>query len=184
MIKKIIVFIIILFPLNVFASNNITISCNDEILKNNQETECIILASDLNFIITSISGKVITSDNLLITESLYDELKWKILDKKFNVKDINLISEEKEEQKELIIASFKIKAINKKASVGTIAFEDVFLGDENYEEHEITIDSISVDLKYEKLEKFELDKNIDSIIPLFIIGILIMCYYIYLLKNK
>jgi len=185
MLKKIIILILLFlcYPLYAVASNSINILCNDTILKNEQETECKILANNLKFIVTSVSGEVLVSDNLLITESSYDVSNWKMFDNKFNVKDINLISEEKQKQKELTIASFKIKAINKKDSVETIMFKDAVLGDENYEEHEIIVDNVSVDLVYQKSQGTVLNKNLVNVIATTMILILLF-YVLYLVKKN
>ena len=43
----------------------------ENILKTNEETECKIIAKDLNFIITGISAKIQISDNIDIISSKY-----------------------------------------------------------------------------------------------------------------
>lgn len=144
-----IVFILFMFPINVFAKeNSVNISCDKTEIKNNGEIECEIQASNLNFIVTSISGKIEVSDNLLITDSYYDSDGWKILDSKFNVGDINLISETIELKSNISIATFKIKAVNKVSETGFIKFKNVIFGDDLYEEHNMEIDDISINLTY------------------------------------
>ena len=80
-ILKLAIFIFITLPMNIFAlENDVAISCNMTVLKNNMETECKIEARDLKFTTTSISGKIKVSDNLTIISSTYDKNQWKILD--------------------------------------------------------------------------------------------------------
>ena len=121
------------------------------------ETECKIKAQNLNFITTSISGKINVSDNLLIVSSTFDQENWKILDNTFNVNDINLISENRNPKSNFTIATFKIKAINKTDTTGEIKFVNVELGDENYESHNINVNSLLLELNYD--EKNEDIKN-------------------------
>ena len=144
--KKILLIIfitMIFFPYEVLAKEKIVIECEENTLYNNQEIDCKIIADNFDYIVTSITGKIKTSDNLIITNSLYDDSKWMILDDVFNVEDINLISEFKEERKYFVIANFKLKAINKETSTGIVSFEEVIIGDEYYEEKEKTIENIS-----------------------------------------
>ena len=143
-------FLLMISPLNVFAlDNEIIISCNKTNLKNNEETECKITAKNLNFVTTSISGQIQVSNNLTITSSSYDKENWKILDSTFDVQDINLISENKNTNKNFTIATFKIKAINNNNNTGTIKFINVELGDEEYESHNINVNDLLLELKYD-----------------------------------
>jgi hypothetical protein len=185
------IFLLLLLPLNVFASTNkVTISCEKFLLKNNEETTCKIIAKNLNFITTSISGKVKFSNNLELIESNYDNAQWKILDDKFNVKDINLISENKNIGSNYTIATFKVKAKNKIDTMGQIKIDNLYLGDENYESHNISVEEKIIDLKYDKQNE-EINKNpttsdLNIIIPtICVIGIIIILgYAVFLLKNK
>ena len=64
--KKFLLFVIgiILLPLNVFAKNDGYIQCEHIKLKNSDEVECKIYVSNMDFIITSISGSIKLDDNL------------------------------------------------------------------------------------------------------------------------
>lgn len=145
-----IMFVIFLFPISVFAKeNNVSISCGGTELVSNNELECEITISNLDYVVTSISGKVEVSDNLLLTSSSYDNDNWMILDSEFSVNDINLISENRELKENILIARFKIKAINDKEDVGKIKFSDVVFGDDSYEEHSIVVEDLSINLTYD-----------------------------------
>jgi len=186
MLKKLIITIICIFsfPLSVYAKNNVNIVCDKEELYNTEEAQCKIIADSLDYVVTSISGQVKVGNNLSITSSSYDDSKWMMLDSKFNVKDINLISEDKKHKDNFIIATFKLKATNKKNSVDTISFENVMFGDEDYQDREQKVESISLNLKYnEKLDiknKFGFNK-FSSFIILFIVFIAL---FIYIKKRK
>lgn len=181
-------FLLILSPLNVFAlENEITILCNKIELKNNEETECRIEAKNINFITTSISGQLQLSDNLSITNSSYNHNNWKILDNTFNIKDINLISENKSTQSNFKIATFKIKAVNKNDTTGKIKFVNVELGDEEYETHNIKVNDLLLELKYDKKNEEIKDNpstgDLNIIIPT--IGIaFILGYSIYTISKR
>lgn len=151
--KKILLIIVVflMFPLVVLADEEVIITCDKLEMKNNEEIECQILVENLSFNVTSISGEIELDKNLELVSSSYDEEKWKMLDQNFNVKNINLISEEKDEENTFTIATFKVKAINKEEGVSTIKFNNVILGDENYESHEVSVEDISINVMYEAL---------------------------------
>lgn len=172
--KKIltILIMILLFPLTVSAEE-INIYCNDVTLENNKETECQIKASNLSFNATSVSGEVTVSDNLKIISSNYDNNNWKILDKTFDVRSINLMSENKNNGSSFVIATFKVKATNKTDTTGKINFINVELGDENYNEHTLNAKETTIDLIYDNKNE-EINKNpntsdIKIIIPIILI---------------
>lgn len=179
-ILKLAIFIFITLPMNIFAlENDVAISCNMTVLKNNMETECKIEARDLKFTTTSISGKIKVSDNLTIISSTYDKNQWKILDSNFNITDINLISENKNSESTFTIATFKLKAINRTDEIGEVKFIDVELGDEEYESHKMNVDSLSLKLNYDKANENIKDNpatgDLNIIIP--IIGITLLLGY-------
>lgn len=167
---------ILLFPLTVNAEE-IGIYCNDQTLENNKETECHIKVSNLSFNVTSVTGEVTVSDNLQIISSSYDSNNWKILDKTFNVKSINLMSENKHNGSSFTIATFKIKAINKKDVTGEIKFQSIEFGDENYNGHTIEDKTTNIELIYDnKNEDIKDNPNtsdIKIIIPIILIIILL-----------
>ena len=146
-----IIFIIFMFPTNVFGDENtISISCSDTELKSNNELECEIFANEMDFIVTNIAGEVEISDNLIITNSSYDNNNWMILDENFNIQSINLISHDRNFKKNILIAKFNVKAINKDNETGEIKFKNIVLGDDLYEEHKMGTSSLSLNLTYDK----------------------------------
>lgn len=146
-----IIFIIFMFPTNVFGDENtISISCSDTELKSNNELECEIFANEMDFIVTNIAGEVEISDNLIITNSSYDNNNWMILDENFNIQSINLISHDRNFKKNILIAKFNVKAINKDNETGEIKFKNIVLGDDLYEEHKMRTSSLSLNLTYDK----------------------------------
>ena len=179
------IFLLLILPFNVFAKENeISINCNKEILRKNDETICKIIAENLKFTTTSISGEIKLSDNLELIDANYDDKKWKIFDDKFDIQNINLISEIKNVESDYTISTFKIKAINKTESLGKIQFINVILGDENYESHNISVDEKIIELTYETKNEETTNnpqkKDINIIIStIFMICIiLILCYFI------
>lgn len=186
--NKIIILSILLLPLSVSANTNkVSISCEKFLLKNNEETTCRILAENLDFTTTSISGRVKLSNNLELIESNYDNITWKILDNKFDITDINLMSENKKIGSNFTIATFKIKTKNKIDTTGNIKIENLSFGDENYESHDISAEELILDLKYDKQNE-EINKNpttsdINIIIPIICV-IILLGYFISLRKKK
>lgn len=183
--KNILVLMLVLlvYPYSTSAKENITITCKNTTLFNNQETECVIKAENINYGITSISAKTSTTQNLEITESSYDDTKWFMLDKEFTVKDINLISETKENGQAITIAKFKIKANNKNNSTETIKITDIVIGDEVYEEHNEESSEIMLKLQYD--EKYDAEKQQNKVIIITLISlVVIIVSYIYLKKRK
>ena len=171
---------IMVFPYNIFAKEKITLNCEKDSLYNNQQILCEINVGDLEYIATSISGKIKLSDNLIITESFYDDSNWMILDNKFSVEDINLISENKEMKENFQIARFRVKAINKKNTIGKIEFENVIIGDENYDEREEIVEYFTLKLEYIEKDNFLIKLVIPSIFISLVIIVVLYCY----LKRK
>lgn len=178
--KKYILVIIItllIIPTNVLAKSNLKIECNKTKLHNNEETTCQIMANNLEYIATSISAKVTTTENIEIISSEYDEKQWIMFDKTFSVKDINLISEQVEKKEPLPIVKFKVKAINNKNTTDKITIKDIIIGDENYEEHEELDSNITLKLSYDKKYDEQSNKNIIIIITSLIIIIVSIIYF-------
>lgn len=152
--KKSLLFLIISFlvlPLGVFAEERISLTCDKLEAKKNEELECQIVANDLEFILTSVTGKIKLDDNLELIGSSYDENVFKMLDDEFSVENINLMSEELEKNSNILIASFKVKANNEETITSKISFEEVLLGDDNYESHEMNVESIDIYLENVKV---------------------------------
>ena len=64
----------------------------------------------------------------------------------------NLVSESKDKKETLTIATFKVKAVNSEKVTSAISFNDVILGDEDYNDHEIKVDPVNVELEYEEVD--------------------------------
>jgi len=135
----ILLFLMLIVPTNTKAQERLEINCNKIELKTNEETECKIIAKDLEFIITGISMKINISKNINIESPKYNSEKWKMLDEKFNVEEINLINEQPIKEDNIEIASFKIKANASKKIKDEILIEDLLIGDQNYEKREINV---------------------------------------------
>lgn len=179
--KILIIIMLLLFPINVYAKD-LVIECNDIILENTKETICQIKAKDLSFDVTNIKGKIIVSDNLKILSSSYDDTIWKIFDQKFSVEDINLISENKNNGNNFIIATFKIRANNKQDTTGEIKFTDVEIGDDNYEGHKFENQKLIINLKYNSENNKINNSSRNIIFIVLILGILMFLGYKY--KNR
>jgi len=151
--KKVFVFLTVfmLLPMTVLAEEKAVISCEKTIIKNNEEMNCKIEVTNLNYIVTSVAGKVNITENLEIVSSSYDSNTWKIFDNNFDVKNINLISESIENKEEITIATFKVKAINNNKTTGGIAFNEVVLGDDEYNDHDIQVETLNIELDYEEV---------------------------------
>lgn len=174
--KKFLLFVIGIFllPINVFALNNGYVQCEKIKLKNNDEVKCEIYVYDMDFITTSISGQIKLDENLELVSSSYDSETWQMLDEEFSVESINLISENKEEKEEFVVASFVVRAINKKdVSIAKISFENVLFGDENYENHEMIFDSFDLNLDYQTNYRF-----------IFLIFIFLVMSVIFVVRNN
>ena len=171
--KILIICMLLLFPMSVYA-NEISIECNDVTLENNKETTCEIKVKDLSFNATNVAGKVAVSENLKITSSSYEDSIWKILDEKFNVANINLISEYPNNGTSFTVATFKVKAINKKEETGEIRFTDIEIGDDSYEDHIFESKTKTIELKYdntnEEAKENPNTSDIKIIIPLILIA--------------
>ena len=187
--KKLLLFaLLLIMPLNVFAKENeVTIDCDKYILKNKEEVTCKILAKNFNFTATSISGQVKLGNNLELLESNYDSENWKMLDDKFNVHDINLISENKDKKTNFTIATFKIRAKNEKELKEKIQLVNLSIGDENYESHDISVPEEEMDLRYDKQNepiKENPKTGNTSIIAVMICLVLSLGYSMYIVRKQ
>ena len=93
MIKKMMFLMVLFFimPIVALAENNISVICDKTALKNGEETNCKIEATELDFVVTNISAKLNIGSNLEVVSSSYDDTVWRILDSRFDVKEMNLI---------------------------------------------------------------------------------------------
>ena len=130
---------ILLFPTVVNAKEKLEVSCKKTELKTNEETECKIVASDLKFIITGVSLKIKTPSSIKIISSKYDDTKWKMLDDKFDVKNISLINEKPIKENIIEIASFIIKSNSSDKTKVDVILKDLLIGDQNYEKRKIDV---------------------------------------------
>ena len=165
-----VVFLILLFPSTVSAKERLEISCNKTELKTNEESECKIIATDLDFTITGISVKLKMSSNINIISSKYDDKKWKMLDEEFNIEDINLINEKPIKEDTIEIASFKIKSDSNKKLKEDIILEDLLIGDQNYEKRKIDVKNETIYIN----TKNKSNKNYFIYISLVLIGAIII----------
>lgn len=127
------IFLLLLFPINAFAANDVSINCNKKQLKINEETTCTLSVSNLDFTIIDVTGKVSVGDNLSITSSSYDKDKWLSLDEKFSVTDINLMRHNNDKINSITIATFKIKASKDATGDSHISFNNIALGNSDYQ---------------------------------------------------
>lgn len=133
--KKNILFILllILFPINTYAANDISINCNKNQLKINEETTCNLKVNNLDFIIIDVTGKVKLGDNLSLINSSYDSTKWLSLDNNFSVLDINLMRHNNDKINSITIATFKIKANKEATGESKINFDNIAIGNSDYQ---------------------------------------------------
>ena len=127
------IFILLLIPLNVKATNDLTINCNKTNLKINEETSCTLNINNLDFTIIDVTGKVKVGDNLSIVSSSYNADKWLSLDTNFNVTDINLMRHNNDKINNITIATFKIKASNNATGDSEISFNNIAVGNSDYQ---------------------------------------------------
>lgn len=176
-----IIFLILISPTTIKAKERLEVSCNKTQLKANEETECKIIASDLNFTVTGVSVKLKTTSNIEIISSKYNDKKWKMLDDEFNVKDINLINGNPIKEDTLEIASFKIKSSISKKIKEDIILEDLLIGDQNYEKRKIDVKNETIYIN----TKNNIDNNYILYISLVLVGaIIIFCIIRYNKKDN
>mgnify|MGYP003294410177 CR=1 FL=1 len=143
--KKNIFFILIalIIPIKVNAAT-VSINCNKTKLNINEETTCKLNISNLDFTITDIVGSVNVGNNLTITSSTYDSKNWLSLDNKFNVEDINLMRQDKTHVSNITIATFKVKASKDANGTSSVAFNNVAVGNSNYESISLNCNPVSI----------------------------------------
>ena len=177
-----ILFIVLCLPCIVKAEI-VEISCDKRDVKNGEEINCQIMAKEIDFKTTSLSGKIVLDEQLELISSDYDETVWKILDSEFVVTNMNLISEEIMEDSDYLIAIFKVKAINEETVVSKVKLTDVLIGDENYENHSISVEDYSIYAENEKIVNPSTSVEIPIVVFVSIIG-LGLCGYNLIKKKK
>lgn len=167
-----ITFLILAFPNTINAKERLEVSCNKIEIKANEETECKIIAKELDFVITGISAKLKVSENINILSSNYNHEKWMMLDDEFNIEDINLINEKPIKEKNIEIASFIIKSNSNKKLEENIILEDLLIGDQKYEKRKIDVKNETIYINKKKNS----NKNFIIYISSILIGlILVFC---------
>lgn len=129
----IILFFLLLMPTEVYAANNVSISCDKTKLKANEETSCRLNLSNLNFTAIDVSGSLNLGGNLSIVSSSYDRDVWLSLDNSFDIKSINLIRHTNTFSSNLTIATFKIKASANASGSSVINFNNILVGNSDYQ---------------------------------------------------
>ena len=140
----ILVLFLFLIPDCVLASNDINISCDKTKLNSNEETSCSLSVSNLDFVPTDVAGTVKVGNYLSIVSSSYDRSNWTSFDSNFSVSDINLIRQSKDKVSSLTIATFKVKASSGAVGSSTISFNNIVMGDDNYNSVSLGNKSINV----------------------------------------
>ena len=133
-----------LMTLNVHATNDVTITCDKTKLKINEETTCRLNVSNLDFNVTDVTGKIVLGNNLQLTSSSYDKSIWLSLDNTFVVTDINLIRNGNDKVNNITVATFKVKASANATENSTINFNNVALGNSDYESISLTCNPVNI----------------------------------------
>lgn len=154
-------FLLLIIPFKVYATNDVKISCNKQNLKINEETTCTISISNLDFTIIDITGKIKVGDNLTITSSSYDSSKWLSLDNNFSVTDINLMRHNNNKVNSVTVATFKIKASGNATGDSQIKFENIGIGNSDYQSISVSCNPVTI----------HFGNNIDTLSSLTISGI-------------
>ena len=84
--------LVFLFPVFTNAEE-VKLTCDKLEVKKDEEINCQIVASGVEYVTTSVVGQITIDDNMELISSEYDEENWKILDQEFSVRSINLMSE-------------------------------------------------------------------------------------------
>jgi len=152
----VLLFLMLIFPTATKAQERLEVNCTKVELKTNEETECKIIAKDLDFVITGISAKIKVSKNINIVNSEYNNEKWMMLDEEFNVEEINLINEQPIKEDNVEIASFKIKSNTSSKVKEEILLENILIGDQNYEKREIKVQNeiLYINKKYNSSKNY------------------------------
>ena len=140
----ILVLFLFLIPDCVLASNDINISCDKTKLNSNEEISCNLSVSNLDFVPTDVAGTVKVGNDLSIVSSSYDKSNWTSFDSNFSVSDINLIRQSKDKVSSFTIATFRVKASSGAVGSSTISFNNIVMGDDNYNSVSLGNKSINV----------------------------------------
>lgn len=138
------IFMFLLIPIEVLATNDINIECNKTKLKINEETTCNLNISNLNFAITDVTGNVKLGNNLQLINSTYNKNTWLSLDNNFSVTDINLMRHNNEKISNITIATFKIKADANATGNSNISFNNIELGNTEYQSISVNCNPLKI----------------------------------------
>jgi len=153
-------FFLLFVPLDVYATNDISINCDKSKLNINEETNCSLSINNLNFIAIDISGSLELGSNLSIVESSYNKEVWLSLDSVFDIKNINLIRHNNTLETNLTVATFKIKSSGNATGTSSIRFNNVLVGNSDYQ---------SISLKCEPLNIY-FGNNVNTLSSLEVLG--------------
>lgn len=128
-----ILLLLLFLPIKTYAANDISINCGKTKLNKNEEVNCTILVSNLNFIATDITGQIELGSNLSLVSSSYDSSVWTSLANSFTVADIDLIRQDISKMSSLTVATFKIKAGANASGTSSITFKNVAMGNDSYQ---------------------------------------------------
>ena len=165
-----ILFVVLCLPVMVNAES-IEIDCDKKEVKNNEEITCQVLAKEMTFKTTSVSGKIVLDENLKLISSDFSGKDWKILDLEFDISNMNLISERIIEESDYTIATFKVKAVSEKTIVSKIKLTDVLIGDENYVNHPMTVEDYSIYVENEKVVNPSTGIDVPILVFVCVVGI-------------
>lgn len=141
------IFLALLFfimPLSVYATNDVSIVCENTKLKINEETSCKLYASNLDFTVIDVSGAVKLGDNLQLISSSYDKNVWLSLDTNFSVTDINLMRHNNTNISGITIATFKVKATSNATGNSNISFNNILFGNSEYQSVSLNCNPVNI----------------------------------------
>lgn len=143
--KRFLFILLLVFLFPVFTNaEEVKLTCDKLEVKKDEEINCQIVASDVEYVTTSVVGQITIDDNMELISSEYDSENWKILDQEFSVRSINLMSENLELKDNYVIAEFKLRSTSEESVFSTVSFDNVMLGDVNYENHEIEVEEVKI----------------------------------------
>ena len=104
--KRFLFILLLVFLFPVFTNaEEVKLTCDKLEVKKDEEINCQIVASGVEYVTTSVVGQITIDDNMELISSEYDEENWKILDQEFSVRSINLMSENLELKDNYVIVN-------------------------------------------------------------------------------
>lgn len=137
-------FLLILIPSNVYAANDVSISCDKTVLRVNEETTCKLNINNLKFTAIDVSGTLKIGNNLSIVDSSYDKNTWLSLDNSFDIYNINLIRHTNTMVNNLTIATFRVKASGNATGNSSINFNNILVGNSDYQSVSLNCSQLNI----------------------------------------